>query len=185
MNRHVFTTAAVTAAAVAFGAPAAATVADRGHFAGEAYGFGYSCGFPVDVTGVASGNYRLRDGGDGTFFSLDRIAFREVHTNPETGRWFVVSGRFAGNETGARHVQGSLYEVRILKAGQVAVIEDSDGEVVSRDRGAVKRTVLFDTGGDDAPGGDFVDLLDLRLAGPHPTFDGLCAVAEELTTDDA
>jgi hypothetical protein len=28
-----------------------------------------------------------------------------------------------------------------------------------------------------------VDLLDLQLSGPHPSFGRLCEVAEELTTD--
>jgi hypothetical protein len=183
MHKYTFTRVALTAAAFAAAvAPAGAAVVDRGHFAGETYGYGYSCGFPVEVAGEASGNYRLRDGGDGTFFSLDRIAFREVHTNTQTGEWFTITGRFANNETRARHVGGSLYEVRIVKAGQVAVITDSDGEVVARDRGAVRRNVLFDTGGDEEPGGEVVELLDLDFAGPHESFGNLCAIAEELTT---
>ena len=184
MHKHTFTRAALTAAAFAAAvAPADAAVAERGHFAGETYGFGYSCGFPVEVAGEASGNYRLRDGGDGAFFALDRVAFRETHTNTETGEWFTISGRFANNETNVRHVDGSLYEVRIVKAGQVAVITDSDGEVVSRDRGVVRRTVLFDTGGDEEPGGEVVELLDLDVAGPHESFGNLCAIADELTAD--
>ena len=184
MSNHTFRKVALTGAAIAAAAaPAGAAVVDRGNFAGETYGFGYSCGFPMEVAGEASGNYRLRDGGDGTFLSLDRIAFREVHTNTDTGEWFTISGRFASNETGARAVGGSLYEVRIVKAGQVAVITDSDGAVAGRDRGAVRRTVLFDTGGDQEPGGEVVDLLDLDLAGPHDSLGNLCGIAEELTTD--
>jgi hypothetical protein len=183
MNRHTLTVVALTAAIATAAAPADATVADRGHFADEAYGFGYDCGFPMEVTGVAGGNYRLRDGGGGIFFSLDRVAFQEVHTNTDTGGWFTLSGRFAANETGARHVEGSLYEVQIVKAGQVAVIEDSDGELVSRDRGVIRRTLLFDTGGDTEPGGTAVELLDQQLAGPHELLGHLCEVAEELTTD--
>jgi hypothetical protein len=181
MNRHTFTVALVAAAVAA--PPAGAAVPDRGRFADEAYAFGYDCGFPVEVTGTAGGNYRLRDGGDGTFLSLGRIAFTEVHTNAETGEWFTLSGRFASNETGARRVDGSLYEVRIVKAGQVAVISDSAGAVVSRDRGVVRRTVLFDTGGDEEPGGEVVDLLSLELAGPHDSLGKLCAIARELTAD--
>ena len=75
----------------------------------EPYGFSYDCGFPVEVSGVASGNYRLREGtGDdvGAFFSLDRISFREIHTNPETGAWFAFSGHFARNEITARRIDG-------------------------------------------------------------------------------
>lgn len=173
----------VALAAAALTSPAAATVADRGRFTGETYGFGYDCGFAVEVTGVASGNYRLRDGGDGTFFSLERVGYREVHTNSQTGEWFVVRGRFVNNETSADHVAGSLYAFDVVKAGQIAVVEDADGNVVDRDRGAVRRTILFDTGGDAEPGGEFVDLLDLRISGPHPSFGRLCEIAEELTAD--
>lgn len=179
-RRTLATAAALTAVAAA---PAPATVVEKGRFVDEPYGFAYDCGFPVEVTGVASGNFRLREGSgdDATaFFSLDRISFREIHTNPETGEWFSLSGRFASNEVGASRVEGSLFEFRIIKAGQVAVIQDSDGNLVSRDRGVVRRTILFDTGGDQETGGEFVDLVDLDLAGPHPTFDKLCDVATDL-----
>jgi hypothetical protein len=29
---------------------------------------------------------------------------------------------------------------------------------------------LFDTGGDEVPGGEFIELLDVRVSGPHPGF---------------
>ena len=77
---------------------------EKGRFVDEPYGFAYDCGFPVEVTGVASGNFRLREGtGDDAtaFFSLDRLSYREIHTNPQTGEWFSVSGHFANNEVGA------------------------------------------------------------------------------------
>jgi len=179
-RRTLATAAALTAVAAA---PAPATVVEKGRLVDEPYWFAYDCGFPVEVTGVASGNFRLREGrGDDAtaFFSLDRIAYREIHTNTQTGEWFSVMGRFANNEVGATRVEGSLFEFRIIKAGQVAVIEDSDGNLVSRDRGVVRSTILFDTGGDQVPGGDFIDLVDLHLAGPHPTFDKRCDVATDL-----
>jgi hypothetical protein len=179
-RRTLATAAALTAVAAA---PAPATVVEKGRFVDEPYGFAYDCGFPVEVTGVASGNFRLREGSgdDATaFFSLDRLSFREIHTNPQNGEWFSVSGRFANNEVGATRVEGSLFEFRIIKAGPVAVIEDSDGNLVSRDRGVLRSTILFDTGGDQVPGGEFVDLVDLHLAGPHPTFDKRCDVATDL-----
>jgi len=184
MRRRIRGTLAV-AMAVSGVATAAASgsVVEKGRFTGESYNYSYDCGFPVDVTGVASGNFRLREGtGDDAtaFFSLDRVSFREFHTNPETGQWFSFSGHFANNEVDARRVEGSLFELRSIKAGQVAVIRDSDGNLVSRDRGVIRPTILFDTGGDQEPGGEFVNLVDLDLAGPHPTFGRLCDVASEL-----
>jgi hypothetical protein len=184
MRNRVRRTLAIAAAFTGVAAAAAqATVVEKGRLVDEPYGFAYDCGFPVQVTGIGSGNFRLREGkGDDAtaFFSLDRISFNEIHTNPLTGEWFSVSGHFANNEVSATRVEGSLFEFRIIKAGQVAVIEDSDGNLVSRDRGVIRRTILFDTGGDQEPGGELVDLVALRLAGPHPTFDGLCDVASEL-----
>jgi hypothetical protein len=179
--RRTLATAATLAAVAA--APAPAAVVEKGRLVDEPYGFAYDCGFAVEVTGVASGNFRLREGrGDDAtaFFSLDRLSYREIHTNPQTGEWFSVSGHFANNEVGATRVEGSLFEFRIIKAGQVAVIRDSDGNLVWRDRGVIRSTILFDTGGDQEPGGDFIDLVDLHLAGPHPTFDRRCEVATDL-----
>jgi hypothetical protein len=184
MRNRVRTTLALAAAFTSVAAASAqATVVDKGRFVDEPYGFAYDCGFPVEVTGVGTGNFRLRagTGDDATaFFSLDRISFREIHTNPQTGEWFSVSGHFANNEVTATRVEGSLFEFRIIKAGPVAVIEDSDGNLVSRDRGVMRRTILFDTGGDDVVGGTFIDLVDLDFAGPHDAFGRLCDIATEL-----
>jgi hypothetical protein len=182
-NRFRITLASAVALTSVAAAAAPAAVVEKGRFVDEPYGFSYDCGFPVEVTGIGSGNFRLREGtGDDAtaFFSLDRISFREIHTNPQTGEWFSLSGHFANNEVSATRVEGSLFELRIIKAGQVAVIEDSDGHLVAKDRGVVRRTILFDTGGDQEPGGELVDLVALHLAGPHPTFDRLCDVASEL-----
>ena len=174
--------AAAALAAVAT-APAHATVVEQGRIVDGTYGFGYDCGFPVEVTGVGSGNFRLREGkGDDAtaFFSLDRISFSEVHTNPLTGAWFTISGHFANNEVSATRVEGSVFEFRSVKAGVLAVIEDADGNLVSRSRGVLRSTILFDTGGDQEPGGEFVELVDLRLAGQHAAFGRLCEIATEL-----
>src|SRR5215210_6101990 len=43
-------------------AAAPASVVERDRFEDEPYGFSYDCGFPVEVTGVASGHFRLREG---------------------------------------------------------------------------------------------------------------------------
>src|SRR5262245_51144704 len=184
MRNRILSTLAFVVAFTGVAATAApAAVVERGRFADEQYGFSYDCGFPVEVSGVGSGHFRLREGtgNDATaFFSLDRVTFREIHTNPQTGAWFSVSGHFANNEVSATRVEGSLFTFRTVKSGQLAVIEDSDGNLVARNRGTLRSTILFDTGGDDDPGGTFVDQIDLRLSGQHPTFGRLCDVATEL-----
>ena len=181
MIRRTLIAAAALSAIAASAAPA--TVVDQGRFVDESYGFSYDCGFPVEVDGIGSGNFRLREGKgqtDTAYFSLDRITFEEIHTNPLTGAWFKVSGHFASNELTAHHVEGSVFEVRTIKAGPVATNEDAEGNVIYRDRGADKRTILFDTEGDNEPGGAFVDLIDMDFAGPHDGFGRLCDVATEL-----
>jgi hypothetical protein len=185
MNSRVLSALSTAAmfAALAASAPASATVVERGSFTDEPYAFGYDCGFPVEVAGIGSGHFRLREGKNAdasAFFSLDNISYQEIHTNPLTGRWFSVTGRFTSNEITATRVEGSLFEFRSIKAGPVATITDSAGNLVARDRGVLRSTILFDTGGDDVPGGEFVALLDLRLAGPHASFDHRCDVAAEL-----
>jgi hypothetical protein len=182
-NRACRTLATAAAVTAVFAAPAPAGIIEKGHIEDGTYGFAYDCGFPVEVTGIASGNFRLREGtGDDAtaFFSLDRLSFHEIHTNTLTGEWFSITGHFAENEVSATRVEGSLFEFRSIKAGPVARFEDSDGNLVARDRGVLRRTILFDTGGDQVPGGTFVELVEIDLAGPHSTFDRRCEVATEL-----
>lgn len=182
MFKRTLAAALALTAAAATSAPA--TVVEHGRFADESYGFDYDCGFPVTVTGIASGSFHLREGkgdADSAFFAHDRVTFREVHTNPQTGLSFTRSGHFVGNELTARHVSGSVFEVRSIKAGPVATIADAGGNVLYRDRGVLRTTILFDTLGDDVPGGAFVELVDLRLAGQQAAFDRLCEIATELT----
>src|SRR4051794_5001163 len=181
-RRILAATAALCALA---GGTAHATVVEHGSFADESYADGYDCtGFHVDVRGVASGSFRLREGKNaaaGVFFSLDRLTFSEVHTNATTGRSFTISGHFLANETTARNVSGSLFEVRSVKAGQQVIVRDAQGTLVARDNGLLQRTVLFDTGGDDVPGGTPVDVLSVRLAGNQDDFGRTCALAAQLT----
>jgi hypothetical protein len=42
---------------------------------------------------------------------------------------------------------------------------------VERSRGSLQGTYLFDTQGDNQPGGEFLVDLDLRINGPHPGLD--------------
>jgi len=164
--------------------PAAGTVVDSGRYA-DAYGFGYvDCGFPVDVTGAITGTYRIREGkGDdaSAFFLRDRFSYSEVHTNADTGEWFVLRGHGVFNEVGATRVEGSIFEFTSIAAGQPFVVEDSAGDIVLRDRGALRRRILFDTGGDDEPGGTEIELVGFDVAGPHPgLFIDFCGLVGDL-----
>jgi hypothetical protein len=172
-------------AVVGLGAVSAgATVVEQGRYA-DTYSFAYDdCGFPVEVAGEVSGQFRFRQGtgrNASAFFLRDRFSYREIHTNTDTGEWFLVRGQGVFNEVKAIRVEGSIFKFVSVEAGQPFVVEDSAGNVVLRDRGAIRRTILFDTLGDDEPGGEFLEDLDVRVSGPHPGFFvDFCAIASDL-----
>lgn len=60
------------------------------------------------------------------------------------------------------HVEGTIFKFTFVETGQAFVVEDSDGGVVARNRGALRVTYLFDTLGDGEPGG--VSLVAFRRA---------------------
>ncbi|TDO27485.1 dienelactone hydrolase family protein [Kribbella sp. VKM Ac-2527] len=164
--------------------PAGATIIDRGTYSGtDSYVYD-DCGYPVEVQAEFSGSYRVRAGKNGdqsAFFLKDTSSYRETHTNLDTGEWFVVRGQSVTNEIGATRVEGSVFEFVTVVAGQPFVVEDSSGNVVLRDRGAVRYRTLFDTGGDGEPGGTFLEFLGAEISGPHPGFFvDFCRIAGDL-----
>ncbi len=167
------TTVGVLVALVVAALPVGATVIDRGHYSGTDR-FSYDdCGFRVKVRVEFSGVYRIREGKrqeDSAYFLMDNFSYRERHKNPETKDWFVIRGNGIFNETGAIHVEGSIFDFTSIEAGQPFVVEDSSGEIVFRDRGVIRRTIRFDTLGDDEPGGKEIALLAEEVKGPHPGF---------------
>jgi poly(3-hydroxybutyrate) depolymerase len=165
-------------------APAGATVLREEPFAGtDSYAYA-DCGYPVDVEAAYEGTASIRVGKNkdaSAFFLRQSVSFREVHTNTVTGEWFVVSGHSTFREVKATQVEGSVYEFTQVESGQPFVVEDSSGRVVLRDRGSIRYHVVFDTGGDEVPGGEFVDFLGVEVRGPHPGFfTDFCRVAGDL-----
>lgn len=184
--RRTACTFLVTAPLLAFGAAsAAATVIHNGAFSGTEEFTEDGCGFDLDVKSTFSGREQLRVHKSGEAFLINfNVTFRNVWTNPETGKWFVVRGRSLFHEIKATHVDGDIYEFVAIEAGQPFVLEDSSGRVVVRDRGVIRFTTLFDTLGDGEPGGDFVEDVDIDIHGPHAGFDEdfpFCEIAAELT----
>lgn len=61
---------------------------------------------------------------------------------------------------------------------------DITGQVVLRDVGLIEVSYLFDSLGDGAPGGAFLEEPQLvRVAGPHPGFEDtfdFCVLADQL-----
>jgi hypothetical protein len=164
-------------------APAQATVRERFQLQ-EEWSYIEDCGFPVEVTGSASLRFILREGENadaGAFPVLNRVTYRETWANAATGSWFVIRGNATFNEVKATRVEGSIFEFRAIEAGQPFVVEDSEGNVVERNSGSVHVAYLFDTQGDDEPGGEWIADVDLWIAGPHPSiFTDPCEYAIEL-----
>lgn len=167
---------ALAVAVVAAAPPATAAVVDRGTYS-DTYAYEYGeCGYPVQVEGERSGRYVVRQDRDAAAPLLgDVYEYTEVHTRADTGERFVVRGHGTTRDVAVTGLGDGLVRVRSLDAGQPFVVADVDGRVVARDRGAISSTYVLDADG------QFVELLDQRVAGPHPGFDtGICRAAGEL-----
>lgn len=143
---------------------------------------GEECGIVVEVESEVSGVFMLRRDKQNSpaFLLSDVFEYREVVTNPETGNWLVVRGKGNFREVKATQVDGDIYHFRAQLAGQHFVIENADGQVVYRDRGLLVFDVLFDTLGDDVPGGEELS-FELAAVRGHPGFiDDLCPLIHDL-----
>jgi hypothetical protein len=108
----------------------------------------------------------------GQFFRFtDRYNFRDTLTNPDTGKYVVISGTGIFKELPPKTEDGQLFTYVAHDVGRVT-ISDSAGHVLVKQTGLVATSYLFDTGGDGAPGGNVLDEQIYRLSGPHPTFAG-------------
>jgi hypothetical protein len=145
------------------------------------------CGrFQVEST--FSGRVMIKDATpatDGQFFYFqNNYQYRDVITNPDTGEFVVVRGNGIFKEVRARQVEGSVFTFLQHEAGQPFVVEDMSGRVVLRDRGLITWSVVFDTLGDSAPGGIFLEgPTVVRVSGPHPGFEeafDFCALLTDL-----
>jgi hypothetical protein len=183
--RRVASLAAASVLVLVFAAPALAKPVDGGTFAGT--DSGVECG-TYDRESTFSGRFMIKDATpatDGQFFYFQQsVKFTDVITNPLTGAFFTVTGNDHFKEIRARLVEGNVFTYSTIEVGQPFVITDMDGHVVLRDRGLIETTYLFDSLGDSAPGGQFLqDPEVVRVVGPHPGFEetfDFCALADQL-----
>ena len=137
-----------------------------------------ACGVTVHHRAVYSGRLMIRTGtGDlaGAFFGHDQFSYTETYTNVtpgslSEGKFFTISGSSLTQDVRATHVDGNIFQFVTHQVGQPYVVRNMAGQVVLRDRGAITVTYLFDTGGDNVPGGTNGDVLSLRVSGPHPGY---------------
>jgi len=158
--------------------PASAVMYSREAYEGtDAWSYDF-CGPAVDVTATFSGRYSVRAGtgkDDDAFFGHDTFEFREVHVLRSDRKVGIVTGILNWKETRGTRVEGTIFAFDSIFSGQV-VLRDGDGNVVFRDRGTIRETILFDTLGDDMPGGVYKDTLASALHGQYPglTSDAFC-----------
>jgi len=160
--------------------PAGAAVIDRTPYSGSEVRTDDSCGYPITVASTFSGTISVKAGKGRTesvFFVSQKYSFREVYTDPATGRWFVVWGKGRGNDTKAKPLGGNLFEVTTKNSGQQMVVEDSTGSIVFRASGTVTFRYVIDTHGDIDPAYDFVEFLGARVPGPHQDDVSPCQIA--------
>lgn len=173
VRTRTLTAIAIIALLLVAAAPAGATVIERDRSSFDYADTYDDCGFEVAVEGTLTSQLRIRAGkgdNDGAFFVRDTYSYTETHTNVETGASLTIEGRGVFNEVRATRIDGDVFEFAAIEAGQPFVVSDADGDVVLRDRGVLQYTVVFDTGGDDTPGGDVLD-LSIEARGPHPGMD--------------
>jgi hypothetical protein len=183
--RSLVAAAGVTLALGICAWPAGATVIHEGTDSGTDHFTDDSCGFTLVVDVTFQTRSLLRVDQTGQAF-LEHTIFRvtETVTNPATGGYFYIVHRGLYHEIKATQVEGTVYEFVAVEAGQPFVIKDAAGNVVSRDRGVIRHTFLFDTLGDSQPGGDFIVELSDDVHGPHPAFAPdfpFCEIAAQLT----
>lgn len=172
-RRAALAVALALGATLAVASPAEATIIQTEHYAGSFEAEFEFCGLDVHYEDEWSGRVKIRQGKGrdaGAFFVQDHFSGVETFTNTANGKFFTISHDGVFQELRATRVEGSVFEFVAHEVGQPFVVRDMDGRVVLRDRGNITSTVLFDTLGDDEPGGDFLGVVDVRVSGPHPGF---------------
>lgn len=170
-RRRIGVAAAIAVVAIAAPASANATIVERGSYEGGFEETIEICGLEIHHTVEFSGWYRIREGknrSDDAFFLSDHYSALDTFTNLDNGKYLTISHDGVIQDIKATRVDGSIFEFVTHEVGQPYVVRDMNGRVVLRDRGAIAVTYLFDTLGDDVPGGVWIEDLDVRISGPHP-----------------
>lgn len=136
----------------------------------------YECGEGnwIDWSAAGSGILTIRTGtgkDEGAFFAHDRFEWHSTDVRRSDG--LALHFRGFGNfvETKAVRVDGSVFQFTAVEAGQPFSVRDDDGNLLVRDRGSIRQSILFDTLGDAMPGGIFIEDVSFRANGPHPGFE--------------
>jgi hypothetical protein len=124
----------------------------------------------VEVEAEYAGRFQVRGDipGSTAYLSATLSEFREVITNPETGKWLVVRGRTNSRDVTSTHVEGDIYRYRVQAAGQPFVVEDSNGKVVLRESGLLVYELVWETLSVDPYRGQLIDFEFVSAHGRFP-----------------
>ncbi|CAN5865158.1 hypothetical protein BH24ACT6_BH24ACT6_19340 [soil metagenome] len=135
--------------------PATAEVI-RGSDVGE-YGFSYDdCGFTVDVEGLFSSPRSMARVGRGAdtsvFFGHDNYTITETHTRRGSAATLTITVHGLLRDVQATPVSRSVFQFTMMDVAHAEATDEIDA-VLGRENGQIRRVVLFDTLGDETPGG--------------------------------
>jgi hypothetical protein len=178
---------AAAVAALAVVPAAQGAIFERFRFVDEPYSFEEEiCGIEVQIEGTATGAGRVRLGKGElatAFFEHTNFAYTETWT-AANGSFVTVTGNAVFNEVKAVPLGGNVFRFTAIEAGQPFRLYDSQGNLLLRDRGVIRNSIVFDTLGDATPGWVVIEELEPSVRGPHPGFDDetLCPVLVPLLT---
>jgi hypothetical protein len=170
--------AAVLAAACA--APAQAEIYSNEKFSDTGSEEFEECGLQLrndfefalrDLTRTGKGKF------DTAFFGNFAVDGFQTITNLANGKFYTIERHVLNKDTKAVPQGGTLFVFDSIEAGQRFTVTDMNGEIRIRERGQLRFTYLFDTEGNDgddgnpAPGGTVLEDLDVKVAGPHASFE--------------
>jgi hypothetical protein len=185
-GRRVWFAAALAAAMVyALAAPAHARIVERDHFSGgDEEVIDDVCEFDLVSQISWEGRYHIREGkGNDTatpFFLHERFSWYEVVS--AQGTFVTLQGREVVQETTAGHLGDAVFEFTTVVAGST-VLRDAAGKPIARNSGNFRIAYLLDKSEHPRePGGELVEVTDVRVNGPRAlddmTDEEFCALFE-------
>ena len=170
MGKDVMAVVLALGVALACAAPANATIFSRNVETGtEGPELREFCGLTLRFESEFRVLDTLRTGknqDEQAFFAHTNYRFTDTWTDPATGRFFTVEGRGNFREVTARQVEGTIFEFKLREALH-QLWRAMDGTVFVRANGNIHSTVLFDTLGDNEPGGEVLSFVDDKITGKN------------------
>jgi hypothetical protein len=135
------------------------------------------CGFTMHVDVTYEGLFMMKSNKDGPALWMDN--YYALETVTANGRTLTIEHQGMLKDTSIEHIQGTIYQVEAMEAGQPTVARDEDGNVLLRDRGLLRFTFQWDTTDPERIDiGSSFELLSEH--GSHPAFfTDFCVFAEE------